>query len=722
MVSAAPSPPPAAAALHAARPRLHPSVHVEPRADGSALVVRTQAGAARPAAPGGACDVSAAEARALVLFDGERDLPTLLRDLAAKTPPLRPAAALGLLQRLLRQGLLVGIDSAVAPDLGSLPTRRPWLARLQGLLLLRLPLPLAWPAALRGPRNMAPWAGAALLACVIATLALLPDGADRFALDPFRSGDVAAEALLLYAAAALLASVRGVDRAMTLAHAGRSVGLTLALTYGLLHLDVDDTQRRRLGRAERIRLYLAGIAALAWPTALALAYARVQSLWPNALPQLPPLLSALAVVAPYLLLTDLAPYGRGDGWNLAGAVTGVPDLRRRSAAFLLRRSIANLRRGGRPSQAERTYLSLGTAWLGHGVLTAWLLTTHLLPSALNAVVELARSGDVSPLRWAVAMATASGLVALVVGLGAALCAILGAAVWQVAAGQPGQRSPPAAPAAPLGDAVDVASEARTAMAAIPLFAGLGEADRVALTAALRLERWPAGGAIVRQGEPGDRFCLLVAGEAKVVVEEESGLRHEVARLRAGDFFGEVALLQERPRSATVLAEGRAMVAALGRDRFLALVGESGEARAAVLEQVRNAAAIRAMDGFAGLGSTAIGDLLASVKTLTLAAGQSVLQQDAVGSALYLVRSGSLRVERREGEHVHVLDHLGAGEVCGEFALVSGEPRTASAIVEQDAVLIEVPADALDAAIIADPRLGVALYEAMARRRLAHGGG
>ena len=721
MARAAP-PSTSAAAFDAARPRLHPATVVETRPGGGALVLRSSSGPAGSPASDGACDVTAAEARALPLLDGERDLRTLLRLLAAATPPLRPAATLGLLQRLLRQNLLQGLDATAAAALGSTETRRPFLARLRGLQALSLPLPLAWPAALRGPPAAAIWAGTGLLACVVATLALLPDGADRLAFGPFRGRDVAAEALLLYGAAGLLASLRGLARAMSIARAGVGSRLTLALTYGLLHLDIDDGPRRRLDRAQRIDLYLAGIAALAWPAALALLHARAQSLWPAALPALPPLLAALASVAPYLLLANLAPYGRGDGWNLAGAGTGVADLRRRSAAFVLRRSIINLRRGGRPSQAERTYLSLGTAWVGHGVLTIWLLTTHLLPSALNAVVALARSGDESPLRWAVAMASAGGLVALVLGLAIALCAILGGALWQVAAAQPGRQTPSAPTSAGRDDALDVAAEARAALAAIPLVAGLSEPDRSALTAALRPERWHEGGVIVRQGEPGDRFCLLLAGEAKVVVEEESGLRHEVARLRAGDFFGEVALLEDRPRSATVIAVGATVVASLARERFIALVGDSGEARAAVMDQVRNAAAIRAIDGFAGLGSAAIGDLLSSVKTLKAAAGERVLQQGAVGAALYLVRSGNLRVERREGEHTHVLDRLGAAEVFGEFALVSGEPRTASVVVEQPAVLIVVPADALDAAIIADPRLGVVLYEAMARRRLAHWGG
>jgi CRP-like cAMP-binding protein len=60
--------------------------------------------------------------------------------------------------------------------------------------------------------------------------------------------------------------------------------------------------------------------------------------------------------------------------------------------------------------------------------------------------------------------------------------------------------------------------------------------------------------VVREGEPGDRFFALRSGAVVVEHELPSGLTREVARLGAGDCFGETALLDRVPRTASVRAQ------------------------------------------------------------------------------------------------------------------------------------------------------------------------
>jgi len=111
---------------------------------------------------------------------------------------------------------------------------------------------------------------------------------------------------------------------------------------------------------------------------------------------------------------------------------------------------------------------------------------------------------------------------------------------------------------------------------VPIFAPLPARLLERLVLALSLETAEAGSAIFREGDRGNRFYLIVEGRATV----EIGGRH-VRSLARGDFFGELALLQDVPRTATVRALTALRLRALERDTFLATVtGHPASAEAA----------------------------------------------------------------------------------------------------------------------------------------------
>ncbi len=64
---------------------------------------------------------------------------------------------------------------------------------------------------------------------------------------------------------------------------------------------------------------------------------------------------------------------------------------------------------------------------------------------------------------------------------------------------------------------------------------------------------PAGGIVVSEGDPGDSIFIIANGSVRILVVGGHGRALEIRRLDAGDFFGEVAALSGRPRSATVVA-------------------------------------------------------------------------------------------------------------------------------------------------------------------------
>jgi CRP-like cAMP-binding protein len=80
------------------------------------------------------------------------------------------------------------------------------------------------------------------------------------------------------------------------------------------------------------------------------------------------------------------------------------------------------------------------------------------------------------------------------------------------------------------------------------------------------QQMKAGDEIVRQGEPGDRFYVIDSGSVEVVVDGRPG-----ASLGPGDYFGEIALLRDVPRTATVRAREDGLLLTLTHDAFVPAV-------------------------------------------------------------------------------------------------------------------------------------------------------
>jgi ATP-binding cassette subfamily B protein len=121
------------------------------------------------------------------------------------------------------------------------------------------------------------------------------------------------------------------------------------------------------------------------------------------------------------------------------------------------------------------------------------------------------------------------------------------------------------------------------LAGIPLLADASEATRAELTTWFATERFEGGREIFRQGDAGDRLYIIAHGTAEVIREDA-----QLAKLSDGDYFGEMALLLEEPRNATVRAMGPCVCLTLQRDQFLQLLRREPALR----EKIERVAAAR----------------------------------------------------------------------------------------------------------------------------------
>ena len=102
---------------------------------------------------------------------------------------------------------------------------------------------------------------------------------------------------------------------------------------------------------------------------------------------------------------------------------------------------------------------------------------------------------------------------------------------------------------------------------VPLFAHLSDGELVRVSDAVREKSYPKNSVILFEDDPGDALFIVVGGQVKVVLIGEDGREVILAMLREGDFFGEMSLIDDQPRSAHVIATEEANMLVLRRDDF-----------------------------------------------------------------------------------------------------------------------------------------------------------
>ena len=132
------------------------------------------------------------------------------------------------------------------------------------------------------------------------------------------------------------------------------------------------------------------------------------------------------------------------------------------------------------------------------------------------------------------------------------------------------------------------------LARSPLLRGLAEEDLARLAGRARRRTYRRGEVIFHQGDPGDAVHLIQRGRVKIALGAESGEEAVVAILGPSDSFGELALLDGEPRSATVEALEPVETVSLGRDDFLQFLQANPPAMERLLRAL--AATVRGANG------------------------------------------------------------------------------------------------------------------------------
>jgi CRP/FNR family cyclic AMP-dependent transcriptional regulator len=106
---------------------------------------------------------------------------------------------------------------------------------------------------------------------------------------------------------------------------------------------------------------------------------------------------------------------------------------------------------------------------------------------------------------------------------------------------------------------------------VPIFQDLGRREFNKIESILHRRNWNADEGIINEGDPGVGMYIIVAGEVRITQVGEDGGQQQLATLTGGDFFGEQALLDESPRTASAYANETCRIIGLFRPDLLELI-------------------------------------------------------------------------------------------------------------------------------------------------------
>lgn len=120
---------------------------------------------------------------------------------------------------------------------------------------------------------------------------------------------------------------------------------------------------------------------------------------------------------------------------------------------------------------------------------------------------------------------------------------------------------------------------------IPMFAGLNRRQLESLARRFVERKFDAGETIVTQGRGGEGFFVVISGRAEAIREHADGEKTVLNPLEPGDFFGEMALLSEGIRTASVVATEPTTCLVLARWDFLGALREDSEMAVVILQEL-----------------------------------------------------------------------------------------------------------------------------------------
>jgi CRP-like cAMP-binding protein len=185
-----------------------------------------------------------------------------------------------------------------------------------------------------------------------------------------------------------------------------------------------------------------------------------------------------------------------------------------------------------------------------------------------------------------------------------------------------------------------------------------------------------GEVLFEAGSLADAMYVVVEG--KVVARTEGPLELDLATMKEGDFFGEIGLLAQERRQATIVALEDTELLVFEQDLLLALEESEPDFIRILLRFVRErlvASLIAKNPLFAAFSDQEAEELTRRFQFLEVSPRKALVHQGEKSEGLFLLLTGSAEVVQTQDGQTKTLGQLGPGEIFGEMSLLSREPVT-----------------------------------------------
>lgn len=197
---------------------------------------------------------------------------------------------------------------------------------------------------------------------------------------------------------------------------------------------------------------------------------------------------------------------------------------------------------------------------------------------------------------------------------------------------------------------------------VPFFAQFSQAHQKQLFAELEEENYNDGDIIVRQGDVGDKFYVIIEGEAVVSKTLDNGEQVDLTHIYQSDFFGELVLIYGGQRVATVTSYGKTKTMSLSRKSF------------EKYDDIRFFLILQKVPLLANVPKDVQLEIVKKLKPRKYNKDDYVIRQGERGDAFFMITKGSAFVIEDEDK---IITRLYEGHSFGEMALLSDESRVAS---------------------------------------------